>query len=185
MHSQYVVFIALFVFHHFHVGALPAGSKRPMLEYSGNKTKGLKTSLGSNACIYDSDCNVHQQCRNRSCICEKGWVSWRDEPDCSYEQKPKWPTFFISLFLGGLGTDWFYLARGKGSYIVAGIFKLIMSAGCCSSASSAGRKVESRFALNVLRIGYVAGGGGGIWWLVDWIRILSDAFSDGNGISLA
>ena len=24
----------------------------------------------------------------------------------------------------------------------------------------------------------------GIWWLVDWIRILADSFPDGNGIPL-
>lgn len=74
---------------------------------------------------------------------------------CDYKQKGKLETFLLSFFVGPLGVDWFYLARGDVGYNVAGAFKLITI------------------------------GGLGIWWLVDWIRILDDSFSDGNGVSLS
>lgn len=73
---------------------------------------------------------------------------------CNHKQKDKLVAFLISFFVGGIGVDWFYLAEGNGGYIAAGVFKLI------------------------------TGGGFGIWYLVDWIRVLVDAFKDGNGIAL-
>ena len=70
---------------------------------------------------------------------------------CSYRAKSKLVTFLLSFFTGGLGVDWFYLSDGYAGYIIAGIFKLITF------------------------------GGLGLWWLVDWIRILCDSFYDGGG----
>jgi len=69
-------------------------------------------------------------------------------------QYSKLAAFLVSFFVGVLGADWFYLSAGSAAYIVAGIFKLITA------------------------------GGFGVWWLVDWIRVLADTFPDGNGISL-
>jgi len=74
---------------------------------------------------------------------------WKDKEES--KGYSKLAAFLISLFLGELGVDWFYLSGGGAGYIVAGIFKMITL------------------------------GGLGIWWLVDWIRILADAFPDGNG----
>ena len=68
--------------------------------------------------------------------------------------KSKLAAFLISFLVGGLGVDWFYLSDGVAGYIVAGVFKIITF------------------------------GGMGIWWLVDWIRILTDSFPDGNGLPL-
>merc|ERR1719266_272356 len=88
-------------------------------------------------------------------ICECD-VGWinHDGKPCSYELKPKLTAFLISFFVGWLGADWFYLAQGSGAYICAGVFKLLTL------------------------------GGLGIWALVDWIRILCDGFTDGNGMEL-
>jgi len=69
-------------------------------------------------------------------------------------QYSKLAAFLISFLAGGLGADWFYLSAGSAGYIVAGIFKLLTL------------------------------GGFGIWWLVDWIRVLADSFPDGNGLAL-
>ena len=44
--------------------------------------------------------------------------------------------------------------QGSGGYIVAGVFKMLSL------------------------------GGAGIWYTVDWIRILCDTFRDGNGVEL-
>ena len=110
-------------------------------------------------------CKTQGECGNG--ICEIG-VKWNetttvhlckcdegyinyDGKPCEYGQKSKLTAFLISFFLGELGGDWFYLSQGSGAYIVGGIFKLLTL------------------------------GGLGIWWLVDWIRILADTFYDGNG----
>jgi len=77
-----------------------------------------------------------------------------DGKPCSYELKSKLTAFLLSFFLGLLGADWFYLSQGSGAYICAGIFKII------------------------------TGGALGLWCLIDWIRILADGFSDGNGMPL-
>jgi hypothetical protein len=77
-----------------------------------------------------------------------------DGKACSYELKSKLTAFLLSFFIGWLGADWFYLAQGSGAYICAGIFKLITL------------------------------GGLGVWFLIDWIRILADGFTDGNGMEL-
>ena len=66
--------------------------------------------------------------------------------------RPKLNTFMASFIGGWVGADWFYLARGNGGYICAGVFKLL------------------------------TGGGLGIWEFVDWIRVLCDAFPDGHGV---
>ena len=73
---------------------------------------------------------------------------------CSYKQRSLIITFCVSFFGGCFGADWFYLARGNSGYIVAGVFKL------CTL------------------------GGFGVWWLVDWIRVLAGTFPDGSGVSL-
>jgi len=75
-------------------------------------------------------------------------------PKCGVRQKKQtgevssnWLTLFLlSLFLGELGVDRFYVGK-----IGTGILKLITVGGC------------------------------GIWWLVDWIMILSEKFTDSNG----
>ena len=103
--------------------------------------------------IYDPVCN-HGMCRNRQCVCDKGWITWKDGQTCSYEQKTKLEAFLVSFLVGVLGVDWFVLAKGKAGYIVAGVFKLLTF------------------------------GGLGVWWLVDWIRVLADSFHDGNGAPL-
>ena len=73
---------------------------------------------------------------------------------CSYQQEGKVKMFLVSFFVGWTGADWFILAKGHASYIVAGVFKLITF------------------------------GGFTIWWTVDWIRILCNAFPDGNGVGI-
>ena len=112
----------------------------------------------SDYCTSNIEC-VHGVCdRNRTfplCICDRGWVLSRDGSDvCIYQQKSKLAAFLLSFFIGGFGADWFYLSVGNGGYIVAGVFKLLTL------------------------------GGVGIWWLVDWIRILTNAFLDGQGVAL-
>lgn len=105
------------------------------------------------------DCGVQGECvysvktNTSRCRCSKQWTS-RDGLECNYYQRSQLVGFLLSFFVGYLGVDWFYLARGNGWYICAGVFKILTLSAC------------------------------GIWWLVDWIRMVADAFPDGNGVSL-
>ncbi|CAF0850185.1 unnamed protein product [Adineta ricciae] len=86
------------------------------------------------------------------CKCDRGWINSKDQTNyCNYEQKSQLASFLLSFFLGLFGADWYYLSVGNGGYIAGAIFKMLTL------------------------------GGFGIWWLVDWIRILTNAFPDGNG----
>jgi TM2 domain-containing membrane protein YozV len=86
------------------------------------------------------------------CVCYEGYT--HKDGVCNYKQKDKLTAFLLSLFLGKLGADWFYLSAGHPGYIIAGLIKLVTIGGC------------------------------GLWWFIDWIRILADAFDDGNGMPL-
>ena len=70
------------------------------------------------------------------------------------EPKSKLWAFWLSFLAGNFGLDWFYLSAGNIVYIIAGIVKIITF------------------------------GGFGIWWLLDWIRVLTDSFPDGLGMQL-
>lgn len=116
-------------------------------------------------CTKQSDCGQHAECvqnpenplvpTDRVCECDSGWLHDTDELGfCNYEQRKQLNSFLASFFGGWVGADWFYLARGDGGYIAAGVFKLLTV------------------------------GGVGIWWIVDWARILAEDFADGNGVEL-
>lgn len=116
------------------------------------------TARAFDPCTSNIDCGQGFCDRNRTiatCICNRGWTLARDGTNqCNYQQKSKLAAFLLSFFVGGFGADWFYLSVGNGGYIAAGVFKLLTL------------------------------GGIGIWWLVDWIRILTNAFLDGQGVGL-
>ena len=68
--------------------------------------------------------------------------------------KSKLVAFLLSFFIGAYGADWFYLSAGNSDYICLGVLKLFTCGGCY------------------------------VWWLVDWIRVLTDTFLDGQGRAL-
>ena len=100
--------------------------------------------------------------------------------------KSKLAAFLLSFFLGALGVDWFYLCNGDAAYIVAGVFKLLtlgmfdssilLLRFLIQSSSSHIRNMPKLKTYYFHPLGML-----GIWWLVDWIRILADSFPDGNG----
>lgn len=118
---------------------------------------GNSTSVDQRICSFDGDC-PNGSCRHFNET--NGYCvcdkNWisRDGGLCNYQQEGKVKVFLISLFVGEFGVDWFVLAKGHARYIVAGVFKLLTL------------------------------GGLGIWWIVDWIRVLADAFPDGNGVGV-
>ncbi|CAF1031620.1 unnamed protein product [Rotaria magnacalcarata] len=137
-------------------------------------------------CTYDNECGFGF-CQAYMCQCYYGYITWHFMETCSYQQRSKLTAFLLSFFVGTLGIDWFFLSRGNAGYIVAGIIKLLISLGCCigwpftfASKEEKSRKYISisSFINAILTVASV------IWWLIDWIRILSNVFYDGNGAPL-
>lgn len=113
-----------------------------------------ENSLTKFVCLSNANCAYP----NGQCVSNECICSrgWivRDQTGCTYQLKSKLTAFLLSFFVGILGIDWFYLSVGNAVYIILGLIKLITF------------------------------GGLGIWWIVDWIRILVNAFDDGNGVYL-
>ena len=149
----------------------------------------------STACTSDASCN-NGVCKNSTCVCTLGYVTFGNQT-CNYKQKEKLTAFLLSFFVGNFGADWFYLASGNGGYIVAGIFKLItgifLIGGscflCCTMICSAVDKSSIKacgivLSVIVIVLMILCSLTNSIWYLVDWIRILTNSFKDGNGVSL-
>ncbi|CAF1460990.1 unnamed protein product [Adineta steineri] len=146
-----------------------------------------KIHIVSQSCITDYDCGEHGVCRDYVCECDEGYITWKDADICSYKQKTKLEAFLYSFFLGSAGVDWFILSRGNGAYITAGVFKIVSTFGCCVGIpfmlaggikGLSGCKIVGGILSCVFT--FVAP----IWYFVDWIRVLTDAFNDGNGAPL-
>lgn len=121
----------------------------------------LKRTINAdqNTCNSSLECN-HGTCEldgpnNYMCECDEGWIN-KDNKVCSYKQKLQLIAFLLSFFLGTFGADWFYLSvcNPCDCYSCVGVVKLLTV------------------------------GGAGVWWLVDWIRIIVNTFPDGNNIPL-
>ena len=153
------------------------------------------THITAQPCSSNSACN-NGACENGTCVCFSGYVTYKNSP-CNYEQKQKLTAFLLSFFSGTFGADWFYLARGNSGYLVAGCFKLITSLvlmvamcfGCCTSICMLiDRPSIKKFGCCLsISIGIpmaVCSLINVIWCTIDWIRVLADAFKDGNGVGL-
>ncbi|CAF0899463.1 unnamed protein product [Adineta ricciae] len=137
-------------------------------------------------CYVDNECGLGF-CSAYKCQCYPGYITWYFMDTCSYEQRKKLTAFLLSFFVGTLGIDWFYLSRGYAGYIVAGIIKLLLSGGCCFGwpfiLMGTDKKSRKYFVFgNAVNI--ILSAAALIWWLIDWIRILADAFHDGYGAPL-
>ncbi|UJR35607.1 hypothetical protein I4U23_028358 [Adineta vaga] len=156
----------------------------PSIESNLTGTNELILESQSFRCLTDKDCFLHSYCDDGDCLCEKGWITWRDHRQCSYKQSSKILTFIISFMMGCMGIDWFLLSRRDSLYILCGILKLLVCVGCCiwnplaaSSKSRTAATTASCLSITLTLISF-------IWWFVDWIRILLNSFPDGNGASL-
>ncbi|KAH3762826.1 hypothetical protein Pelo_5329 [Pelomyxa schiedti] len=135
-------------------------SHNPAAAGKDGKRQLLDTMVACTTDLAESECGYPERgwCNGVYCVCNEPWITldvdnndrMADSTACNYEGKSKLTAFLLSFFVGSFGADWFYLARGSGGYIAAGVFKLLTLGGC------------------------------GIWSTVDWIRLLCDAFPDGN-----
>ncbi|CAF1141794.1 unnamed protein product [Rotaria sordida] len=137
-------------------------------------------------CTLDIECG-RGFCQGYICQCYRGYITWRFMGVCNYEQRTKLTVFLLSFFTGMFGVDWFVLSRGEAGYIIAGIFKLIISFGCIIgwpiTIISISKK-NSRFFTTAEVISVILSVASFVWWLTDWIRILADVFYDGYGAPL-
>ena len=139
------------------------------------------------------ECNGHGGYINSTvCTCDRGWTTLKYSNDtakaCAHEQRSKTTAFVLSFILGSTGADWFYLSRNNLAYIMLGILKLIIGCGCCTawplrhfgslSQSSDEGKVKLQYIASCLSLTSI------IWWMVDFIRILTNTFPDGRGAEL-
>ncbi len=155
----------------------------------------ILTSTIAQPCSTNSICN-NGVCENGTCVCFSGYVTYKNSP-CSYEQKQKLTAFLLSFFAGAFGADWFYLAGGNSGYLVAGSFKLISGLffivgvcfGCCTSICMlidrpSVKKIGLCLSISIGILVIFCSLANAVWCTVDWIRVLTDSFKDGNGVSL-
>jgi hypothetical protein len=183
LRSIFIVILLFFCIHD-HVRAIPVQQNEDFPSKYNNNTGELKSRSSSKTCLNQKDCSIHSSCIEFKCVCDKGWTTPKDSEECLYQQKPIWTTFYISIFAGYTGADWFYLARGNAVYIVAGVFKLLLFLSCCCSICSFRDKNSVGVIACIYLISRFMSFFSVIWWLVDWIRILNDTFPDGNGMPL-
>ena len=116
-------------------------------------------------------------------------VNERDDDSIDIsEKKSKLVAFLLSFFLGGLGADWFYLSQGVFSYIMVGIIKMFLigqAAVFCISFSKIGEHCCNcqldNFLGPCMWMMYLWFF---LWWMMDWFRVLTNDFPDGNGMGL-
>jgi hypothetical protein len=167
-----------------HIQSTPILQKTFLLIEYPNNTNELKSQFHLSTCISDKYCNMHGKCKDGNCVCEKGWITWCNSRQCSYKQSSKIIAFLVSFIMGIAGIDWFVLSRKDSLYILCGILKFLIAAGCCiwsplaaKSKSSSATTAASCLSVSLTLISF-------IWWIVDWIRILVNSFPDGNGAPL-
>ena len=90
-----------------------------------------------------------------------------------------------------LGGDWFYLSKGNFYYILIGFIKMTscvvgtilpLFLTCVYKIQSDGSRITLFMLLSSLIVIITVGNFS--WWVVDWVRILTDSFKDGNGFDL-
>lgn len=167
-----------------HVQTKPITPKSSLTMKHSNKTNILKPKSPLPTCISDRECRTYGWCEDGDCRCEKGWITLYNNEQCSYKQSSKIIAFILSFLGGSVGIDWFVLSRRDSLYILCGILKFLISAGCCiwsplaaRSNSKTATTAASCLSVSLTMIAF-------IWWLVDWSRILFNSFPDGNGAPL-
>lgn len=148
-------------------------------------------------CINDSDCN-HGYCINitnhinttiSECQCINGYTNFNNEI-CDYKQKEQYIAYILSIYTGGFGADWFYLGDGDITYNSIGFLKMVLflmlvclvGVRICDYMSTNIRNniyESDKWIITLITIWI-------IWWITDWIRILSGpcSFKDSNNVCL-
>ena len=129
------------------------------------------------ACPNEYECGgeIAGICVNGTCECEPEYAGG----DCQIKRKTKLAAFVLSIVLGVLGADRFYLG-----YYGLGLFKLVLPwtaiGGCCSAMADASDTKEMFGSC----VAFLSCGTFICWWAMDWILIVMDELTDVNGVTL-
>ena len=153
------------------------------------------------ACPQDHDCGngvcmapIISEPSYLICQCDRGYTTVTSP--CDQELKSQLAAFLVSFFLGMTGADWFYLSNHSTYYIGIGALKfmLIGLAGFVTyyymmgfllifqtladpSSVTSRKKIGVGFYVALLVVLM-------LWWLIDWMRVLTGHFKDGSGQDL-
>ena len=187
------------------INFIPSSSSSPLPDselisnLSASETDLLLNDLNITECIKNQLCNNGQCVKispmKTSCICFKPFVDFQGHP-CKEKGSSKLVAFLLSFFVGGFGADWFYLSRGDADFIIIGILKCFITGilpfflFCCGMSCYAINPDEDGvfwwvglFCVTPLLALLIITGS--IWWLVDWIRIISGSWEkDGMDLFL-
>ncbi|PRP84759.1 mitochondrial RNA-splicing protein MRS3-like [Planoprotostelium fungivorum] len=136
-----------------------------------------------NDCSNHGVCNINLNTTQSVCRCVPGYTG----VDCSYQQRSRVTALLLSFFLGTLGAERFYLGQ-----VELGITKLLLCLficilpccllwlACMVPERQIGRMAALPTMMTVLVILAVF-----VWWMTDWILILTNKVTDVNGVSLS
>jgi hypothetical protein len=164
-----------------HVQTIPIFEKYYFTLTHLNNTNEFSLLTNPSLCITDNNCPQNSRCNENLCECNEGWLTLHNNNQCTYKQISKSSTFITSLFVGGIGTDWFILSRKNWLYILTGFLKFLVSiAGIIwIGIANVSKNERSKIPANCLGISLSLISVS--WWVIDWIRILLNRFPDGNG----
>ena len=185
------------------INFIPSSSSSPLPDYelsnlSATETDLLLNDLNITECIKNQLCNNGQCVKispmKTSCICFRPFVDFQGHP-CKEKGSSKLVAFLLSFFVGGFGADWFYLSRGDADFIIIGILKCFITGilpfflFCCGMSCYAIYQDRQHWfwdgMMCVIPILAFPISTGSIWWLVDWIRIISGSWEkDGMDLFL-
>ncbi|ELR22372.1 TM2 domain containing protein [Acanthamoeba castellanii str. Neff] len=116
-----------------------------------------------------------QNCTTNA-TCHHG--TWMGET-CQHEQKSLKTAFLLSFLLGNIGADRLYLG-----YVGSGVAKLLINLFfyMCRTLNG-GRQADLAYGATVGTL-LVSAATVWLWWLVDWIMIVTDALPDDSGYPL-
>lgn len=57
------------------------------------------TQIKAGYCYSSKEC-YHGVCTDNICVCDKGYITWKNSEPCSYEQYSQLIVFLLSVFLG-------------------------------------------------------------------------------------
>jgi hypothetical protein len=99
---------------------------------------------------------------------------------CAQKYKTKWAAFLYEFFIGYLGAGLFYLG-----FVTGGVFQLLFLLVCCFgficgmvSCVIDGLNSLAKIGFTIFCVSFTTVF---IWWLCDWIMILTGSLSDSGG----
>jgi len=177
--------LLFFTFHLFQTTLANDDLSFVQLDFKKGTSRSLQEGYNNNpnfVCMSDTDCYTPQgSCQNGACVCMAIYAGY----DCSHLRSSQGVSFILSFFFGPSGADRFYLG-----YYGLGAFKLVLTLLICTlpflpalivhiidrDSEFAGYITASLFCTFLLATF--------IWWMVDWIMIVTGVMVDSLGYAL-